>query len=124
MTDDFLIVPPQTGGVAEAARRGVALLRDPDQHAVLCHPDAVPAVTDAVAGAVRVIGTRLLAPDNIMVVGQAYLAEAAAATQAATGQFVCPRCLRPSAHPTDRQQGYCGACHDWTGTPEQETTRG
>lgn len=27
----------------------------------------------------------------------------------------CPRCGMVSAHPTDAAEGYCGACHDWTG---------
>jgi hypothetical protein len=31
--------------------------------------------------------------------------------------FTCPRCGRTSYHPEDARQGYCGACHDWTGTP-------
>ena len=29
----------------------------------------------------------------------------------------CPRCHRTSYHPKDIEQGYCGACHDWTSTP-------
>jgi anaerobic ribonucleoside-triphosphate reductase len=33
--------------------------------------------------------------------------------------FTCPRCGRTSYHPDDRRHGYCGACHDWTGTPER-----
>lgn len=32
-------------------------------------------------------------------------------------RFVCPRCGRVSSHPTDLQEGYCGACHDFTGMP-------
>ena len=32
-------------------------------------------------------------------------------------RFTCPRCGRSSSHPTDLAEGYCGACHDWTGTP-------
>jgi ribosomal protein L37E len=31
--------------------------------------------------------------------------------------FTCPRCGRVSFHPMDLQEGYCGACHDWTGPP-------
>lgn len=35
--------------------------------------------------------------------------------QANTGSaFTCPRCGAVSHHPVDRQQGYCGRCHDWT----------
>lgn len=30
-------------------------------------------------------------------------------------RFTCPRCGRTSNHPRDREEGYCGACHDWTG---------
>jgi len=30
-------------------------------------------------------------------------------------QFTCPRCGRTSGHPTDAREGYCGACHEWTG---------
>lgn len=29
--------------------------------------------------------------------------------------FTCPRCGRTSWHPEDKRQGYCGACHDFTG---------
>ncbi|MDH2425760.1 hypothetical protein [Sphaerisporangium sp. TRM90804] len=38
-------------------------------------------------------------------------------------RFTCPRCGRSSAHPTDTAEGYCGACHDWTGTPASEPSR-
>ena len=30
--------------------------------------------------------------------------------------FNCPRCGMVSFHPTDLKEGYCGNCHDWTGT--------
>jgi ribosomal protein L37E len=30
--------------------------------------------------------------------------------------FTCPRCGRTSHNPTDAVEGYCGACHDWTGS--------
>lgn len=29
--------------------------------------------------------------------------------------FTCPRCGMSSHHPVDIAEGYCGACHDWTG---------
>ena len=29
--------------------------------------------------------------------------------------FFCPRCSKESWYPEDKVQGYCGACHDWTG---------
>ena len=29
---------------------------------------------------------------------------------------VCPRCEMISFHPDDIREGYCGNCHDWTGT--------
>lgn len=29
--------------------------------------------------------------------------------------FTCPRCGRTSHNPHDLSEGYCGACHDWTG---------
>lgn len=29
--------------------------------------------------------------------------------------FTCPRCGRTSHHPVDEAEGYCGACHEWTG---------
>ncbi|MFG2056664.1 hypothetical protein ACGFI9_21840 [Micromonospora sp. NPDC048930] len=29
--------------------------------------------------------------------------------------FTCPVCGRVSHHPRDVDEGYCGACHDWTG---------
>ena len=29
--------------------------------------------------------------------------------------FTCPRCGRTSHNPHDIAEGYCGACHDWTG---------
>jgi hypothetical protein len=28
---------------------------------------------------------------------------------------LCPRCGARSFHPKDIAEGYCGACHDWTG---------
>lgn len=30
-------------------------------------------------------------------------------------RFVCPWCSRESSNPKDAQEGYCGACHEWTG---------
>ncbi len=30
--------------------------------------------------------------------------------------FTCPRCGRTSWNPNDAREGYCGNCHDWTGT--------
>ncbi len=32
--------------------------------------------------------------------------------------FTCPKCGRTSHHPEDAAQGYCGACHEWTGSDE------
>ena len=29
--------------------------------------------------------------------------------------FTCPRCGRTSWNPNDVREGYCGACHSWTG---------
>lgn len=29
--------------------------------------------------------------------------------------FTCPVCSRTSYHPTDLAEGYCGACHAFTG---------
>lgn len=29
--------------------------------------------------------------------------------------FTCPKCGRTSHNPNDVREGYCGACHDWTG---------
>jgi hypothetical protein len=29
--------------------------------------------------------------------------------------FVCPACHAESHHPDDVRNGYCGACHDFTG---------
>jgi hypothetical protein len=29
--------------------------------------------------------------------------------------FTCPTCSRTSYHPEDARQGYCGACHGFTG---------
>jgi hypothetical protein len=43
--------------------------------------------------------------------------EAAMERWAPTG-FTCPRCGRTSHHPDDAREGYCGACHDWTGLSE------
>ena len=31
--------------------------------------------------------------------------------------FTCPSCGRTSYHPEDVANGYCGACHAFTGTP-------
>lgn len=32
--------------------------------------------------------------------------------------FTCPRCRRTSHHPDDIRNGYCGACHDYTGADD------
>jgi hypothetical protein len=31
--------------------------------------------------------------------------------------FTCPECGRTSQSPDDARQGYCGACHGFTGVP-------
>lgn len=31
--------------------------------------------------------------------------------------ITCPACHRTSYHPKDIEEGYCGACHDWTSDP-------
>jgi hypothetical protein len=33
--------------------------------------------------------------------------------------FTCPRCSMTSHHPMDEDYGYCGNCHDFTGTPKK-----
>lgn len=30
--------------------------------------------------------------------------------------FTCPRCNMTSHHPEDERHGYCGHCHEFTGT--------
>lgn len=32
-------------------------------------------------------------------------------------RFTCPKCGRVSCNPKDIENGYCGACHDFTGDP-------
>lgn len=36
--------------------------------------------------------------------------------------FTCPRCAMTSHHPMDEDYGYCGNCHDFTGTPKKAPT--
>lgn len=36
-------------------------------------------------------------------------------------EFTCPRCGATSHHPMDADEGYCGACHDWTGASRWPT---
>jgi hypothetical protein len=31
--------------------------------------------------------------------------------------ITCPNCGRTSWNPNDVREGYCGNCHDWTGSP-------
>lgn len=45
------------------------------------------------------------------------LHERAAATPPTS--FTCPRCDRTSYNPNDIREGYCGACHNWTGQPSR-----
>lgn len=47
------------------------------------------------------------------------LERAAAELKRAEAQpsITCPRCGMTSHHPQDVAESYCGACHDWTGTP-------
>lgn len=35
--------------------------------------------------------------------------------------FVCPVCAAVSHHPADREHGYCGRCHAFTGNPPGNT---
>jgi hypothetical protein len=35
--------------------------------------------------------------------------------QGEAASFTCSRCGKVSHHPVDQAEGYCGACHDWTG---------
>jgi hypothetical protein len=37
--------------------------------------------------------------------------------------FTCPVCRRTSHNPNDESAGYCGYCHDFTGTPKYESYR-
>lgn len=37
--------------------------------------------------------------------------------------FTCPRCGRTSHNPNDEREGYCGACHGWTGDQQPGTNR-
>ena len=34
--------------------------------------------------------------------------------------FTCPKCRRTSYNPNDESAGYCGNCHEFTGTPHYE----
>lgn len=38
-----------------------------------------------------------------------------AAAITARPPFTCSRCFQTSHNPIDAREGYCGACHDWTG---------
>jgi hypothetical protein len=37
--------------------------------------------------------------------------------------FTCPRCGRVSQHPDELVQGYCGACHAFTGEADRDRLR-
>lgn len=37
--------------------------------------------------------------------------------------FTCPICGMTSNHPRDEAEGYCGNCHDWTGTEADRAAR-
>lgn len=40
-----------------------------------------------------------------------------------TATFTCPACGRTSHHPDDARYGYCGACHEFTGSIRGWTDR-
>lgn len=40
------------------------------------------------------------------------------ARAASQPSITCPVCKMTSYHPEDIRQGYCGNCHDFTGSPE------
>lgn len=42
------------------------------------------------------------------------------ALSAAANAFTCPKCERTSYHPEDKRNGYCGHCHQFTGTITQQ----
>lgn len=37
--------------------------------------------------------------------------------QVEPARFVCPTCGKASSHPRDLAEGYCAACHAYTGAP-------
>lgn len=57
--------------------------------------------------------TTLFETNTLMTEIYVYLIEYWAARQ---GVFLCPRCCKTSYNPNDAREGYCGACHDFTGT--------
>jgi hypothetical protein len=38
--------------------------------------------------------------------------------------FECPKCHKVSHHPEDEKHGYCGNCHEFTGTPQIDKATG
>lgn len=37
-----------------------------------------------------------------------------------TESFTCPECGATSYNPNDVREGYCGRCHNWTGTGHRD----
>jgi hypothetical protein len=44
-------------------------------------------------------------------------------TTALASSFTCPRCGAISHNKHDAEEGYCGACHDWTGSGSKDPIR-
>lgn len=60
----------------------------------------------------QILADRLLPTQAIHVRIRGQVADHPQTTRIA---FLCPVCGSVSHHPTDLVEGYCGACHDWTG---------
>lgn len=91
------------------------LLRDAARYVHVVQPDALQEPLRlwllAKEAQARVEGWRSL-------LGRSVVAVTAAAYAILGETFLCPRCGSRSANPNDKAHGYCGRCHDWTGSPE------
>lgn len=54
-------------------------------------------------------------PVRVQIGPETVIPAAVVAAMGTPPAFECPRCGIPSWNPNDAREGYCSACHDWTG---------
>lgn len=93
-------------------------LEDPWWFGFHCHhaEDVIPTDPDTMFEGAEYRDIRYVTTVCVILAAQLAAIAAAHAERVAKAAFVCPRCGIPSASEQDAANGYCGNCHDFTGT--------
>lgn len=82
-------------------------------------PPPRPTEADYAAATAAVDGMAVFRPDEVAAAALNAVFAARHNRWARGLSFMCPRCLSGSYHPQDVTNGYCGACHAFTGPPRR-----